>query len=145
MFCLLFLRNIINAKEQKHAFEDKNTKTNAKRNKNMIDTETRTKRKTQKTMPVKIGINGFGRIGRLVTRAAAKNPNAEIVAINDPFMDLEYMVYLLKYDSVHGIFAGEVTHKDGKLIIDGRSIAIFSEKDPTQIPWGSVDTDVVCE
>lgn len=96
-------------------------------------------------MPVKIGINGFGRIGRLVTRAAAKNPNAEIVAINDPFMDLEYMVYLLKYDSVHGIFAGEVTHKDGKLIIDGRSIAIFSEKDPTQIPWGSVDTDVVCE
>jgi len=96
-------------------------------------------------MPVKLGINGFGRIGRLVTRAAAKNPNAEIVAINDPFMDLEYMVYLLKYDSVHGIFAGEVTHKDGKLIIDGRSIAIFAEKDPTQIPWGSVDTDVVCE
>jgi glyceraldehyde-3-phosphate dehydrogenase/erythrose-4-phosphate dehydrogenase len=68
---------------------------------------------------VKIGINGFGRIGRLVCRAAVANPKAVVVAINDPFMDLEYMVYQFKYDSVHGRFAGTVEARDGNLIIDG--------------------------
>ena len=68
---------------------------------------------------VRIGINGFGRIGRLVCRAALAHPDATIVAVNEPFMDLDYMVYLFKYDSVHGNYKGEVMHKDGNLIIDG--------------------------
>ena len=68
---------------------------------------------------VRIGINGFGRIGRLVCRAAMAHPSATIVAVNEPFMDLEYMVYLFKYDSVHGRYPGEVIHQNGNLIIDG--------------------------
>jgi len=92
----------------------------------------------------KIGINGFGRIGRLVLRAALEK-KAEVVAINDPFMDLKYMVYLLKYDSVHMKYPGTVEEKDGKLVVDGKAISVFSEKDPASIPWGSVGTEVVCE
>lgn len=68
---------------------------------------------------VRVGINGFGRIGRLVCRAAVHNPKSVVVAINDPFMDLEYMVYQFKYDSVHGRFPGTVEAKDGNLVIDG--------------------------
>lgn len=68
---------------------------------------------------VRIGINGFGRIGRLVCRAAVNNPKTVVVAINDPFMDVAYMVYQFKYDSVHGKFAGTVEEKDGNLVIDG--------------------------
>jgi len=92
----------------------------------------------------KIGINGFGRIGRLVLRAALEK-KAEVVAINDPFMDLQYMVYLLKYDSVHMKYPGTVEAKDGKLVVDGKAISVFSEKDPASIPWGTVGTEVVCE
>ncbi|OQR84420.1 glyceraldehyde-3-phosphate dehydrogenase, partial [Thraustotheca clavata] len=69
--------------------------------------------------PVAIGINGFGRIGRLVCRAAFANPNATVVAINDTFMDLDYMVYLFKYDSTHGGYKGTVVAEDGNLVIDG--------------------------
>lgn len=94
---------------------------------------------------VNLGINGFGRIGRLVCRAASANPNAKVVAINDPFMDLEYMVYLFKYDSVHGSWPGTVEAKDGKLVIDGVAIQVFAEKDPASIPWGKAGADVVCE
>ncbi|WP_276569661.1 glyceraldehyde 3-phosphate dehydrogenase NAD-binding domain-containing protein, partial [Bacillus thuringiensis] len=80
---------------------------------------------------VKVGINGFGRIGRLVTRAAFTSKKVEIVAINDPFIDLEYMVYMFKYDSTHGRFKGEVKIEGDKLVIDGHKITVFHERDPT--------------
>eukprot|EP00916_Digyalum_oweni_P009732 GHVL01016428.1.p1 GENE.GHVL01016428.1~~GHVL01016428.1.p1 ORF type:complete len:337 (+),score=74.32 GHVL01016428.1:104-1114(+) len=96
-------------------------------------------------MVAKIGINGFGRIGRLVFRAALDNKNVEVVAINEPFMDLDYVVYQVKYDSVHGRFNGTVEGKDGKLMINGKHIALFTEKDPSAIPWGTVGADYVCE
>jgi len=91
-----------------------------------------------------IGINGFGRIGRLVLRAALQK-GANVVAINDPFIDLDYMVYMFKYDSTHGQYKGEVSAADGKLMVDGRSITVFSERDPTAIPWGSVGAVYVVE
>lgn len=92
-----------------------------------------------------IGINGFGRIGRLVTRAAAANDKVRVVAINDPFMSLDYMVYQLTYDSTHGRFKGTVESADGKLIINGHPVQIFSERDPASIPWGSAGAEYVCE
>lgn len=95
--------------------------------------------------PVKIGINGFGRIGRLVCRAAMQNPDSTIVAINDPFMDVKYMVYMFKYDSVHGRWPGSVECEDGFLIIDGVRIQVFAERDPAAIPWGKAGATVVCE
>jgi len=91
-----------------------------------------------------IGINGFGRIGRLVLRAALQK-GANVVAINDPFIDLDYMVYMFKYDSTHGQYKGEVSAADGKLVVDGRSITVFSERDPAAIPWGSVGAVYVVE
>jgi glyceraldehyde 3-phosphate dehydrogenase len=94
---------------------------------------------------VKIGINGFGRIGRMVFRAAFANQETEVVAINDPFMDLNYMRYLLVHDSVHGRFPASVEVGDKKLIVDGRSIDVFTEKDASSIPWGSVGADYICE
>lgn len=95
-------------------------------------------------MSPKIGINGFGRIGRLVLRCALMK-GASVVAINDPFVDLNYMVYMFKYDSTHGLFKGEVTHNAGKLIVNGVQIAVFNEKDPSNIPWGSVGAEYVLE
>jgi len=96
--------------------------------------------------PAKIGINGFGRIGRLVTRAALQNDDVQVVAINDPFIDLEYMVYMFKYDSTHGPFKGDVKFSGGgKLIINGKAIAVFSEKDPSAIPWAKAGADYVVE
>jgi len=91
-----------------------------------------------------IGINGFGRIGRLVLRAALSK-GASVVAINDPFIPLDYMVYMFKYDSTHGQYKGEVSVSDGKLVIDGKAISIFNEKDPSAIPWGSVGATYVVE
>jgi len=96
-------------------------------------------------MSVKVGINGFGRIGRLVARAAIENPNVEIVAINDPFMDPEYMVYMFHYDSTHGRFKGTVSHSGGKLVINGKEISVFAERDPTNIPWGTAGADYIVE
>lgn len=96
-------------------------------------------------MAVKVGINGFGRIGRLVFRAAVENPNVEIKGINDPFIDLEYMTYMLKYDSVHGQFKGTIATKDGKLVVNGKEIAVFAAKDPTEIPWAACGADYVVE
>jgi len=91
-----------------------------------------------------IGINGFGRIGRLVLRAALQK-GANVVAINDPFIDLDYMVYMFKYDSTHGQYKGEVSAADGKLVVDGKTITVFSERDPSAIPWGSVGAKYVVE
>ncbi|XP_061417486.1 glyceraldehyde-3-phosphate dehydrogenase [Lethenteron reissneri] len=94
---------------------------------------------------VNIGINGFGRIGRLVARAAVQKEDVNVVAINDPFIDLEYMVYMFKYDSTHGRFKGDVKVEDGKLLINGHAVAVYSERDPSNIPWGKHDADYVVE
>lgn len=94
---------------------------------------------------VRVGINGFGRIGRLVCRAAIENPHVEVVALNDPFMDVEYMVYQFKYDSVHGRYPGSVCARDGKLVIGDKEIAVVSEKDPVKLPWGALGIDYVLE
>lgn len=92
----------------------------------------------------KIGINGFGRIGRLVLRAAVEK-GAEVVAINDPFIDVEYMVYMFKYDSTHGRFKGDVHHEGGFLVVNGKKIAVFQEMKPTAIPWGKAGAEYVVE
>jgi len=96
-----------------------------------------------------MGINGFGRIGRLVFRAAVANPDITVKAVNDPFMDLKYMVYQLKYDSVHGKFPGTIAIKEdgGKefLVVNGADIQIFHEKDPASIPWGASGAEYICE
>jgi len=96
-----------------------------------------------------LGINGFGRIGRLVFRAAMANPEVTVKGINDPFMELEYMVYQLKYDSVHKRFPGTIaTKKEGDknfLVVNGKDIQVFAEKDPAAIPWGAVGATYVCE
>jgi len=96
-------------------------------------------------MVVKVGINGFGRIGRLVMRAALNNKQVEVAHINEPFMDLDYMVYMFKYDSTHGRFKGNVHHEGGKLVIDGHHISVSMEKEPSKIPWGAANVDVVVE
>ncbi|XP_078507677.1 glyceraldehyde-3-phosphate dehydrogenase [Lissotriton helveticus] len=94
---------------------------------------------------VKVGINGFGRIGRLVTRAAVTSGKVNVAAINDPFIDLEYMVYMLKYDSTHGRFKGTVKAENGKLVINGQPITIFQERDPANIKWGDAGAEYVVE
>lgn len=96
-------------------------------------------------MSVKIGINGFGRIGNLTFQAALEKEEVEIVAINDPFIDSAYMAYMVKYDTVHGKFKGEVSAKDGKLIVNGKEIKVYNEMDPKNIPWGKDGVDYVLE
>jgi len=96
-------------------------------------------------MAIQVGINGFGRIGRLVCRAATHNPDTEVVAINDPFMDIEYMAYLFKYDSTHGRFDGTVEVSNGNLVINGKVVRVFAERNPADIPWGTAGADYVCE
>jgi glyceraldehyde 3-phosphate dehydrogenase len=96
-------------------------------------------------MATKVGINGFGRIGRIVLRNALEHGDIDVVAINDPFIDLEYMVYMFKYDSTHGRFKGKVETKDGKLVIEGKPISVFGERDPAAIPWGKAGADYVVE
>ncbi|KAG5360775.1 Glyceraldehyde-3-phosphate dehydrogenase [Yarrowia sp. B02] len=96
-------------------------------------------------MAIKVGINGFGRIGRIVLRNALKNPDVEVVAVNDPFIDTEYAAYMFKYDSTHGRFKGKVEAKDMSLVIDGKQIQIFGERDPANIPWGKAGADYVVE
>jgi len=96
-------------------------------------------------MSIRIGINGFGRIGRLVFRAAIENPNVEIKAINDPFIDLDYMVYMLTYDSIHGRFKGCAKVEGGKLVVNGQSIAVFDKFNPDEIPWGENGADYIVE
>lgn len=96
-------------------------------------------------MSVKVGINGFGRIGRLVFRAAVENKNIEVTGINDPFIDLEYMVYMLKYDTVHGPFKGTVAVKDDSLVVNGAVVKVFGEMDPAKIDWSSCGAEYVVE
>ena len=93
---------------------------------------------------IKIGINGFGRIGRLVFRASVEKPNVQVVAIND-LIDVDYMAYMLKYDSTHGRFNGTVEVKDGKLVVNGNEIRVTSEKDPANLKWDEVGADYVVE
>uniref|UniRef100_A0A6V2AJ78 Glyceraldehyde-3-phosphate dehydrogenase n=1 Tax=Ditylum brightwellii TaxID=49249 RepID=A0A6V2AJ78_9STRA len=98
-------------------------------------------------MSINIGINGFGRIGRLVMRAAKNNPNVNIVAVNDPFIPVNYMEYMYKYDTVHGKCGQEVSHdtEAKTLTIDGQTIKVFGEMDPSNIAWGSAGADYVVE
>ncbi len=95
-------------------------------------------------MKVKLGINGFGRIGRIVFRESFNRDNVEIVAIND-LLDVEHLAYLLKYDSVHGRFAGKVEVLDGKLYVNDKHIRITAEKDPANLKWNEVGVEVVAE
>jgi glyceraldehyde 3-phosphate dehydrogenase len=93
---------------------------------------------------IKVGINGFGRIGRLVFRAAMDRSDIEIVGIND-LIDVDYMAYMLKYDSTHGKFTKKVEAKDGKLVVDGHAIRVTAEKDPANLKWNEVGADYVVE
>lgn len=93
----------------------------------------------------KIGINGFGRIGRLVLRTSLKNPNVKVVAINDPFIDLEYAKYMLTFDSVHGRFQGSVEVVGNKLVVNGNEIAFYSEREPRNIPWAQAGAEYIAE
>lgn len=93
---------------------------------------------------IKIGINGFGRIGRLVFRAAMEKENAEVVGIND-LIEVDYMAYMLKYDSVHGPFKGEIKVENNSLIVNGKKIRISAEKDPSNLKWNEVNADYVVE
>ena len=96
-------------------------------------------------MKTQIGINGFGRIGRLVFRAALKRDDVEVVALNDPFMSPDYMAYMLKYDTTHGKFDGTVEFDDNHLIVNGQKITVFFEKEVGNIPWGKVGAEYICE
>lgn len=96
-------------------------------------------------MSLKMGINGFGRIGRLVFRVAANNPAIEVVGINDPFIDLDYMKYMLTYDSVHGQFKGTVSVEGDKLVVNGKKISVFASKDAGEIPWSSCGAEYIVE
>ena len=93
---------------------------------------------------IKVGINGFGRIGRMVFRAAAKRGDIEVVAIND-LLDVDYLAYMLQYDSVHGRFDGEISIEGGQLIVNGKKIRTTAETDPSKLAWGDVGADIVVE
>jgi glyceraldehyde 3-phosphate dehydrogenase len=96
-------------------------------------------------MAIKVGINGFGRIGRLVFRSSFERDDIDVVAINDPFINLDYMVYLAKYDSTHGRFNGTVEAKNGKLVVNGKEISVFACRDPAEIAWGAAGAEYVVE
>lgn len=96
-------------------------------------------------MSVKVGINGFGRIGKLALQAALENDEVEVVAINDPFIAADYMAYMVKYDSMHGRFKGEIKSEEGRLIVNGKSINVYNEMDPNNIPWGENGVEYVLE
>ena len=96
-------------------------------------------------MSIKIGINGFGRIGNLAFQAALEKKEVEVVAINDPFITADYMAYMVKYDTVHGRFEGTVEGKDNELVVNGKSIKVFNEMEPKNIPWGELGVEYVLE
>lgn len=93
---------------------------------------------------LRLGINGFGRIGRIVFRATLNKPNVEVVAIND-LLDVDHLAYLLKYDSVHGRFNGTIDTKDGHLIVNGKTVRVTAERDPRNLKWGEVGADMVAD
>ena len=99
----------------------------------------------EEIMVTKIGINGFGRIGRLVFRAGLDHPAAQIVGLNDPFIDAEYMAYMLKYDSVHGRFKGTAKARDHQLLVNGRAIDVYDAKRPEEIPWATCGAEYIVE
>jgi glyceraldehyde 3-phosphate dehydrogenase len=94
---------------------------------------------------IRIGINGFGRIGRLIFRAGLSSPNIEFMGINDPFMTPDYCAYMLRYDTVHGQYKGDITYTDKSIVVDGHEVRFFEEKDPALIPWSSCGADYVVE
>lgn len=94
---------------------------------------------------VKVGINGFGRIGRLVLRASLTRDDVQVVAINDPAISVDYMVYMMKYDSAQGRFQGEVSEKDGKLVVNGKEITVYALMDPAEIPWKEAGAEYIVE
>ena len=96
-------------------------------------------------MAIKVGINGFGRIGRLVARVVLERPEFELVAINDPFMDPKYMQYMLRYDTVHGMFKGDIAVEENTLIVNGKKIVVKAEKNPVDIKWGELGVEYVAE
>ncbi len=96
-------------------------------------------------MSVKIGINGFGRIGKLSFQAALGKEGVEVVAVNDPFVTADYMAYMTKYDTVHGRFQGTIEEKNGNLVVNGKEIKVYNEMDPHNIPWGEIGVDYVLE
>ena len=96
------------------------------------------------TMTIKVGINGFGRIGRFVFRAAFERSDIEVVGIND-LIDVDYMAYMLKFDSTHGRFKGTVEVKDGNLVVNGKTIRVTAERDPANLKWDAIGADVVAE
>lgn len=96
-------------------------------------------------MVTKVGINGFGRIGRIVFRNAVEHPEIDIVAVNDPFISPDYAVYMLKYDSTHGQFKGEVSTKDGDLVVNGKTIKFYAKRDPAEIPWADTGAFYIVE
>ena len=96
-------------------------------------------------MSIKLGINGFGRIGNLAFQAALEKGEVEVLAINDPFITADYMAYMIKYDTVHGRFNGEVKAEEGKLIVNGKEIKVYNEMDPHNIPWGKDGVEYVLE
>ena len=96
-------------------------------------------------MAIKVGINGFGRIGRLVFRAGLDNPNIEFVGVNDPFMTPDYCAYMLRYDTVHGQYKGEISYTDDAIVVNGKTVKFYAEKDPACIPWGQCGADYVVE
>ena len=96
-------------------------------------------------MKVKLGINGFGRIGRLVMRASLEREDVDVLAINDPFIDVEYMKYMLTYDTIHGRLNAKVEVVDGNLVIDGKTVVVYNFKDPNEIPWAKAGVEYVVE
>ncbi len=96
-------------------------------------------------MAIKVGINGFGRIGRLVFRAAVANPEIQVVGINDPFIDLDYMVYMVRYDTVHGQFKGDISIQDGKLVVNDEVANVYACMNPAEIPWKECGAEYIVE
>ncbi len=101
--------------------------------------------KEEELKMVKVGINGFGRIGRLVFRASLERKDLQVVAVNDPFIDLDYMVYMLRYDSAHGRFEGSIEIKGDKLVVNGQEVTVFNCMNPNEIPWSSAGAEYIVE
>jgi len=95
--------------------------------------------------PIKVGINGFGRIGRIVFRNAVEHPEIQVVAVNDPFIEPKYAAYMLKYDSTHGLFKGDIEVDGSDLVVDGKKVKFYTERDPTAIPWKDTGAEYIVE